>query len=216
MKPRKLKAKPSNHKIDWIQLELIFVQGIEKNGVTYFPSVEELAEEFDINIQTAYKHSSREKWFQKRDNFKQLLAEKTKQAALDKRAAEFQEFTNDVFKLARFGLHNISADMKKGYEADLQTITNAQKKTNAGERLTPHELDASTRSLERLLKIGLLIHGLPTSINAHTGPEGGAIQIEDVTPEERQAAYERLVKKVELLGESVPPLVKPNRDAQKL
>ena len=89
-----------SRKIPWEEICNKYIYGIEKDGKIEFPTVKDLAEEYDIAVTTIGEHSSKEGWVKLRENYLNERRIKGEQKVVDEVSNDIAKFDIDLFKQA--------------------------------------------------------------------------------------------------------------------
>ena len=92
-------------KIPWEEICNKYIYGIEKDGKIEFPTVKDLAEEYDIAVTTIGEHSSKEGWVKLRENYlneRRIKGEQKVGQKFNRNSTEIQQvcFYNKVRELS--------------------------------------------------------------------------------------------------------------------
>ncbi|MBA7496930.1 hypothetical protein ES702_07539 [subsurface metagenome] len=139
-------------KHDWNKIKILYVEGINNDGKTTFPSFRELSEQCSVNYSYLKHRAAQEKWTQQRDIYSTKLSLKRLQKKSGLLASEGAEFDSKTLELAKVGILQIKAH----FLAHKKMMKKAKREKKNIPLLDPKILDNLSRALVAFQKVGKL------------------------------------------------------------
>jgi hypothetical protein len=170
-------------KYNWELISSDYIEGlILPSKERIYPTLEEVANKYNIRPKTVREHAGKEHWRDKRTAFQHELEETARQLRLNKRAQEEAEFHENCLKISKGGIFHLADHLKMqigAYEKAKESgqLTDAYGKPVLNKK-TLALLEMASRTLERLQKTGCVALGIPDKNTAISGPGGGPIKVD--------------------------------------
>ena len=88
-------------KIPWLEIENAYIRGFtDETGAHKYPTVRELAEQYNVNPSSIQRHNKQEQWLLKREQFAHRIREKATQKMVEEVSDESCDLNLKLFNIA--------------------------------------------------------------------------------------------------------------------
>lgn len=135
------------NKYPWPEIKAAYVEGIQKDGNIYYPTLKELSEKYGCGFGYIQQKAASEEWNSYKKILRRKIAEKAEEKKIESLASEIAVFDTDTYKLARAMQKHIAENL------------NQKDKNNKLKILKPSDILKLSNSLIMVQRAGHLALG---------------------------------------------------------